>query len=69
MFQFLKILLGYNFPEKGEEMNKNTNVDSVNLLLSQKGEENIPKFSFLYSSPYLFDTHALTFYYKNLLHK
>ena len=46
------MLLGYNFPEKGKEMNKN-----------------IPKFSLLYSSPYFFDTHALAFYYKNLLHK
>ena len=45
------------------------NGDKVNLILTQKLEENIPKFYFLYSSAYIFDTHALVFNYQNFLHK
>ena len=68
MFQFFKILLGYNFPEKGKEMYKNTKCGQGVPTFDTKRRKK-KYISFLYSSPYFFDTHALTFYYKNLLHK
>ena len=57
-------------PRPGKECKKKKwTGDKSYLLLTQKWEENIPEFYFLYSSPYFFDTHVLAFYYQNLLHK
>ena len=68
MFQFFQMLLGYNFPWIGKECKKKKKKKrrwigyKFKLLLTQKWEENISKFYFLYSSPYVFDIHALAFY-------
>ena len=68
MFQFFQMLLGYNFSRIDNKCNKIWIGDKVNLLLTQKWEENIPKFYFvLESSSYVFDTHAMPS--QNFLHK
>ena len=42
MFQFFKILLGYNFPEKGKEMNKNTKCGQGEPTFDTKSRRKYP---------------------------
>ena len=53
-----QMLLGYNIPRISKECKKNMNGDKINLLLTHKWEENIPKLYFCIRAP-TFSKHML----------